>query len=370
MTNREINEVMKGEVRRERRATVKILKLIALAEDQKLDLELGYPNIAAWLIKEHLYSEPAARRRISAAQIYRSVPDVEEKIESGALNLSSLRQAQSAIRFHEINSGAKLSNAKKAEVVSRIENKTGDQTERELVSMFPDLASRVKQERVTVIDEKTSRLAGNLSNEAMANLKRVAELLSHKMPNASQFEVIGYLAEEYLKRNDPLLKTVKVKRTKKAAPSQKNGRTLETESVSPSGQDDQKESVGHLHRRRQSDEKHPGENLNRKSTNADVGAIAPCDTVSAADVAMSVEMKRRLVLQKAEGGCEFCDPLTGRRCGSRDRIQIDHVQPKAIGGTDDIENLRALCQRHNLYMAERDLGFSKANEWRQKGVFG
>jgi hypothetical protein len=65
---------------------------------------------------------------------------------------------------------------------------------------------------------------------------------------------------------------------------------------------------------------------------------------------------RAKVLQRAGGRCEFIAEETGIRCESRTRVQVDHIKPLALGGTNDLENLRALCQAHNLHEAERILG--------------
>lgn len=34
-------------------------------------------------------------------------------------------------------------------------------------------------------------------------------------------------------------------------------------------------------------------------------------------------------------------------CGSTDDLTVDHITPKAAGGTDDRENLTTLCRKHN-----------------------
>ena len=69
-------------------------------------------------------------------------------------------------------------------------------------------------------------------------------------------------------------------------------------------------------------------------------------------------------MQKAKASCEFVDHTTGRVCGSTYQVEIDHIKPKAMGGTDEASNLRCLCRRHNLHMSEKNLG-EKANLWRE-----
>ena len=53
--------------------------------------------------------------------------------------------------------------------------------------------------------------------------------------------------------------------------------------------------------------------------------------------------------------CQF--PLdTGGVCGSTFQVQLDHVQPLALGGTTSVANLRCACARHNGYAARLQLG--------------
>lgn len=48
---------------------------------------------------------------------------------------------------------------------------------------------------------------------------------------------------------------------------------------------------------------------------------------------------RRSVLERDGYAC--------RRCGSQDSIEIDHVHPFSKGGTDQVDNLQALCKPCN-----------------------
>ena len=58
---------------------------------------------------------------------------------------------------------------------------------------------------------------------------------------------------------------------------------------------------------------------------------------------------KREVWQRDEGKCSFVDPHSGRRCGSRFLLEIDHVVPYAVGGTHDAGNLRVYCGAHHRY---------------------
>jgi hypothetical protein len=57
--------------------------------------------------------------------------------------------------------------------------------------------------------------------------------------------------------------------------------------------------------------------------------------------------------------CTFINPVTGRRCGSRMGLEIDHKIPIALNGSNDLDNLRLLCFGHNQLMARRIFGKEK-----------
>lgn len=62
------------------------------------------------------------------------------------------------------------------------------------------------------------------------------------------------------------------------------------------------------------------------------------------------------IWKRDQGQCTYQDPHSKRRCTSKHKLQIDHIIPKSQGGSNDPENLRLLCQAHNLYEAKRVLG--------------
>ena len=58
---------------------------------------------------------------------------------------------------------------------------------------------------------------------------------------------------------------------------------------------------------------------------------------------------RRQVWERDRGCCSYVDRGSGRRCGSRHLLEIDHVVPYALGGCAEPDNLRLLCAAHHRY---------------------
>ena len=56
---------------------------------------------------------------------------------------------------------------------------------------------------------------------------------------------------------------------------------------------------------------------------------------------------RRDVWRRDQGCCSYVDRESGRRCGSRYRLEIDHIVPFALGGATELSNLRLHCKAHH-----------------------
>ena len=80
---------------------------------------------------------------------------------------------------------------------------------------------------------------------------------------------------------------------------------------------------------------------------------------------------RREVWRRDQGRCSYVDRHSGRRCGSRYRLEIDHIVPFALGGGAEPGNLRLHCgAHHRLRHAQRDAcAESVPNEARRAPVF-
>ena len=80
---------------------------------------------------------------------------------------------------------------------------------------------------------------------------------------------------------------------------------------------------------------------------------------------------RREVWRRDQGRCSYVDRHSGRRCGSRYRLELDHIVPFALGGGAEPSNLRLRCgAHHRLRHAQRHVyAGSEPSEARCAPVF-
>lgn len=275
MTNQELESNLDRLVRAERQTTREILRLIREADERRIPHLRGYKSTHEWLIKQYRYSGSAANRRVQAARLLKAVPEAEKKLETGEVNLTTLTKVQSAIYREEKRSGERMDGGAKAEILSQVEGKTEDATEKVLFTLFPEDA---KKESLRQVSGEEARLSIPLDTATIEVLKQARDILSHALPNATWAEVIAYLAKDFTQR--------------KTAPA-------------------------------------PGRVTKKK--------------------------------------CEYQDPQTGRCCESTYQLEVDHIIPRALGGTDHPSNLRCLCKQHNLLEAEKRLGREFMRKYRWSG---
>ncbi|GEJ55355.1 HNH endonuclease [Anaeromyxobacter diazotrophicus] len=74
---------------------------------------------------------------------------------------------------------------------------------------------------------------------------------------------------------------------------------------------------------------------------------------------------RREVWKRDGGPCAWCSP-DGRRCGSTWMLELDHIQPVALGGRSTADNLRLVCRNHNSLHAEHVFGREHMDQFRKE----
>jgi 5-methylcytosine-specific restriction endonuclease McrA len=64
---------------------------------------------------------------------------------------------------------------------------------------------------------------------------------------------------------------------------------------------------------------------------------------------------RREVFQRDGARCAYVSE-DGRRCEARAFLELDHIEPRALGGSGESGNVRVLCRAHNQLCAEKVFG--------------
>ena len=77
----------------------------------------------------------------------------------------------------------------------------------------------------------------------------------------------------------------------------------------------------------------------------------------------------REVYARDGGQCTFV-ASDGRRCGARYFLQLDHIEPWAVGGGQTTTNLRLRCGAHNRWYARRYFGRAVGRPSRPKAGAG
>jgi hypothetical protein len=85
-------------VAEERQILTRILQHLRETDRRRLYSDLGCASVFEYGVKQLQYSESQASRRIQAMRLIKEIPEIEAKINSGALSLSNISQAQSFFR--------------------------------------------------------------------------------------------------------------------------------------------------------------------------------------------------------------------------------------------------------------------------------
>lgn len=161
-------------VRKEKQLTAQVLKHLVEIERRRLFVDLGFNSLFKYCTEYLGYSENEAGCRISAMRLIKGSRKIEEKIESGKLNLTSATKVQSHIRHEEKERGFKFTEEEKNEVVEIIVGKSTRETEQILDGL--KIIPPKKQIKITIEEntakkfEEFKRLKGNYSDDEILNL--------------------------------------------------------------------------------------------------------------------------------------------------------------------------------------------------------
>ena len=333
---REIVTKIKNLAATERRITADILECIRDIEKQKVFLEMGYPSLLEFLVKECGYSETAALRRISSAKILQELPEIKADLQNGVLNLSQVAGVAQGIR-QAAKKGDDVSLEKKKEVLQALKGKRSFESQVITAKML-DLPT-ITTEKVRAQADASSRIEIILAKEEMDLVNQARQILGHITPGMSVKDLLIYLSGEVVRKKNPV-RDVRTRAMKSSKPT-----TRET-----SGDKDNHQN------------KSANGAINPSKSSAQASASGKQIKFNSVAVLCGVKNDnkyiqasvRRFVFQR-DKVCQWTDPITGRKCESTHLLEIDHCKPRWAGGGNEIENLRVLCRAHNQWRYKQAL---------------
>ena len=96
---------------------------------------------------------------------------------------------------------------------------------------------------------------------------------------------------------------------------------------------------------------------------------APASSSPSAELRYVSAAVRRAVFI-GDGGCCQWAMASGGVCGSRYRLELDHIVPVALGGESTVSNLRVLCALHNGLAARHVFGAELMDRYSSRGRSG
>ncbi len=307
LSNTELLNGLKLKVENERKLLMEILYALREVEARKLHLEIGYPDLYTFVMKELGYSAGATHRRISAMRLLKSVPEIAPKLESGELGLENASQAQVFFRKEDQRrkeqGEQKLSLEEKREVVTELLGKSTREGQRVLLERSPDVM--IPTEKTHPLPERKTLVQFVASAELMEKLEELKHLLAHKNFEGRMDVLIDQVADLALNELRP---------KPSAVPSTS---TQDSKSSPPA----------------------PG--------------VTQSAQITAKRSRYIPAAEKRKVLLRDQNGCTYKDPKTGRVCQARHGLQLDHIIPFSRCGENTADNLTLRCGAHNRLRAEQ-----------------
>ncbi len=322
-------------VAKERKLSTEILHHLMEVERRRLYAIRGFPSLFEYCVKKLGYSESAAQRRISSMRLLREIPEVEEQIQAGRLSLSVLSQAQSFFRNEAKSLEKPIAVETKKEVLLKLEHKSTREAERELLLRSTNPQTVYRKERVRHITPTHLEIKFVADEDMLNDIEKLKAILSHAHPSMSLTKLMRMLLDLGLKKHDPQRQVSR----KSTAKLEKKVNTESTVLLAPAVTA-------------------TSEQLAVSATKMNLLGTRAKRTSIPANI-------KRAVWQRDKGKCTFKDPHTRRCCESRNFLQIDHIHPLALGGDNELENLRLLCFEHNQLHARQLLGAKKMEGYRK-----
>lgn len=282
-------------IQTERETLTKILHHLREIERRRLFSQLGCRSLFDYAVKHLGYSEDQAYRRIQAMRAIQELPEVEEKLKSGTLSLTNLALAQKHFKQEKKLAVKNYSIVEKMELINKIIEKPTREAEKIVLSQSSSSGSLIP-DKIKSVSEKEIEVRFIANEVLQKKIEKLKGLRAHSKPTISLGELFNELCDLAIEKWDIGRKT--------GAPQKPCSK------ISLVADDVKIQNLG----------------IEQKLT---------------------IKIKRE-VWKRAQSKCELCH--------SQYALQMDHIQPKALGGKNNLENLRLLCRSCNQRATIKALG--------------
>lgn len=179
----------------ERELLMQILHHLREVERRRLFCDLGLSSLFEHCVRELKYSEGQAGRRIQAMRLLKELPQLESKIESGEMSLSSICQAQSYFR-EEAKALRPLGANNKINILARLENKSARESQKILLEL--QSPTDLPKERERVVSPSHIEVRFVLDQTLQSQLNELRSLLGPKGITMNWQELVGWMTGELL----------------------------------------------------------------------------------------------------------------------------------------------------------------------------
>jgi len=306
LSDAQLLESLKSLCGQGRAVLARLLAHLVEVEERRLHLEAACPSMFQFCVRRLGMSEDEACRRIHAARLARRFPDLLVRIERGDLTLSTislLHDTLTEATYEELVEAA--AGKTKAEVQALLTKRspipdvpatiTGIPTQ----PPIPTLGGEAVPARAAAggwqlapLSETRHKVQFTASDELRKKLERAQDLMRHANAEGDLAVVVERAVDLLLEK----LEKQRLGKTSRPRPPREHG-----------------------------------------------------------DTARVSRATRRAVFGRDGERCTLID-AEGHRCPATTWLELDHVVPRARGGTSEVGNLRVRCRAHNALHAEQTFG--------------
>lgn len=178
-------------------STLRVLHHLREVDKRRLFSKLKYKSLLDYAEKRLGYPYDQAWRRIEAMRLIKEMPEIENKIADGTLNLTNIGYAQAAFKS-EAKKETPLCRDQKLDFLSQIENKSTRATQKLVAEQFG--SDTLIRETVKPVSASLSMLSVPVKDDFLEKLEELKGLLAHSQPGATTAELLDFAVRNAIEK--------------------------------------------------------------------------------------------------------------------------------------------------------------------------